>query len=342
MKTLTHYITLVLAAAVSADELSFKDSLNEALYAENVTRDLDAAGEGYGRIVDSIRKSGFPAEDRAHAATALFRLAEVHDRQGRDEEAEKLYREFIDRFPDQKHQLALAIAKLGISGPLPRQRLTKVTGTEEGAEDAQLSENVFRDRWHFTRAMKPDELVLTTFQVKHQEGHANEGLPPEFEIKTLHYAPSGKFTKWFSHTQVFWTKEELKKRFEENKNKGRAEWHGNDRRNSVSGFGQTYVVPDDLHHSGGGWGDASMAFFFTDEYSVREDGAGDYVKVEPTKCLTVRLAFQAMSRDRAQRLLAAPLKLELPEMGDEAWSYTLPVSPTEFEGGHNPDEGPSR
>ena len=104
MKTLTHYITLVLAAAVSADELSFKDSLNEALYAENVTRDLDAAGEGYGRIVDSMRKSGFPAEDRAHAATALFRLAEVHDRQGRDEEAEKLYREFIDRFPERRER----------------------------------------------------------------------------------------------------------------------------------------------------------------------------------------------------------------------------------------------
>ena len=66
MKTLTYLFSLAIASvsAVSADELSFKDSLNEALYAENVTRDLDAAGEGYGRIVDSMRENGFPAEVR--------------------------------------------------------------------------------------------------------------------------------------------------------------------------------------------------------------------------------------------------------------------------------------
>jgi tetratricopeptide (TPR) repeat protein len=327
MKKLIYLFSLSLATATLADESSIKKALNDALYTETVTRNPLVAALQYAKVVESFRADGAPADQRAHASAALFRLAEIRDDQGREEEAQKHYREFLDLFPNQEPQADLARKKLGITGPEPRQKLAEIT--EE--EDRELTENVSRKRWKFTSRLKPDELLLTTFQVKHHEGYANEGLPPAFEVKTLHYAPSGQITNGFSHTRVDWPQEVLTKQHEQRKQeKIKDTYRPTDRRNFISGFGQTYVVPEDINYSGGGWGDTSMAFFFTNKHFTRDKPFTDYKEVKPTKWLTVKLSTQLVSVKRASNLVKA-LNIDRPEMGKEAWSLTLPPSPSELE-----------
>lgn len=320
-----------LSAVSLAAEPSLKKALADAIYAEEVDRDPKQAATQYARIVEASKGEDASPEERIHAAAALFRLAEIRERQGREDEAKNLYREYFDDFSDVGSQAGIVRAKLGAEGLQPSQRLTEFDDSIEGQE---VAENVFRKRWNFRSKLDPDQLLLTTFETEHHEKYANEGLPAAFSIRTLHHAPSGEITNWFSRTQVHWSKEVLTKRFEENEKKGVHEWRGYDHTNVVTGFGQMYRLPDGLHYSGGGWGNNSMAFFFTDEYSVKPIDGGDYEEVEATKRLTVRLKAEIISVDRARKLLA-PLKVELPAMDDEAWSRTLPPNPDEL-GQENP------
>jgi len=74
----------------------------EALFAEEVERDLVAAIRGYREIVAAFEKQ------RVLAATALFRLAECYRKTGDREEAVRHYRELVASYGDQE-----TLAKMG-------------------------------------------------------------------------------------------------------------------------------------------------------------------------------------------------------------------------------------
>ena len=63
---------------------SLEQLLQDALFAEEATQDLDQAAISYEKLLEAYRSQ------RQFAATALFRLAEVRRKQERPEEAAKL------------------------------------------------------------------------------------------------------------------------------------------------------------------------------------------------------------------------------------------------------------
>jgi tetratricopeptide (TPR) repeat protein len=81
--------------------------LKDALFAEEADRDFAEAEKGYREI---LRR--FDSE-RAHAATAALRLAEVLNGRGETEEAEKLYARVVREFGDQKAVVEVAMDRLG-------------------------------------------------------------------------------------------------------------------------------------------------------------------------------------------------------------------------------------
>ena len=114
--------------AFAEEPLSQKEALSEALYAEEVHRDREAASNQYAEILAVYRTQ------RAHAAAALFRLAEIRRSQNREEEAIKFYQEYLSHFPDLDPQAGLA-----------REHLAALGGTDESsaplsAPDAETQE----------------------------------------------------------------------------------------------------------------------------------------------------------------------------------------------------------
>lgn len=117
-----HLLALALATlfsaspAPAAEEPSVGESLRQGLYAEEVTRDPEAAAKHYAAII--------AAEDRRRAtvATAMFRLAEVRRGQGKTDEAIALYQRLLSEFPraDAEGKLARErLAALGATIPQP-------------------------------------------------------------------------------------------------------------------------------------------------------------------------------------------------------------------------------
>src|SRR5690606_34842229 len=99
-----------------AAEPAVKDLLRDGLYAEEVTRDSEAAARQYDEIIRRY------SEQRRHAATAIFRLAEIRREQGQKDEAIKLYQRLLAEFPDLADQSKLAakhINELGGEPPAP-------------------------------------------------------------------------------------------------------------------------------------------------------------------------------------------------------------------------------
>ena len=78
---------IALTATASADTPSLKENLSEALYTETVLREPGTAVGMFAKIVESYRNAGSPAEMSEDAAVALFRLAEIRDRDGAGNEA---------------------------------------------------------------------------------------------------------------------------------------------------------------------------------------------------------------------------------------------------------------
>lgn len=72
--------------------VDFSEAMRKGLFAEEATRDLDAAAREYQSIIDSY------ATQRQHAGTALFRLAEIRRKQGKKDEAAKLYQRVVAEF----------------------------------------------------------------------------------------------------------------------------------------------------------------------------------------------------------------------------------------------------
>jgi len=85
--------------------------LRDALFAEAADRDLAKAEKGYREIIE--RFDG----NRAYAATALLRLAEMLDKRGEKAEAEKLFARVVQEFPDQEAVAKVARVRLGDKAP---------------------------------------------------------------------------------------------------------------------------------------------------------------------------------------------------------------------------------
>lgn len=101
-------------ATARAQEPPLSDLLRDGLYAEEVTRDAEAAAKQYEQVLARY------AEQREFAATALFRLAEVRRKQDRKDDAIQLYQRFLTEFPDSATQAKLArenLATLGAKVP---------------------------------------------------------------------------------------------------------------------------------------------------------------------------------------------------------------------------------
>ena len=315
MKTLTYLLSLSLAAVSMAETVSLEDALGKALYTEEVSRDLESAASQYSKILETFRKTENVTDKPIYASTALFRLAEIREKQEREEEARSHYEDYLASFPDVEPQASLARKKLGIGEPEHQPALTEL-------ERERLGEGIDRRRWEFTGKLLPDQLLLTTFKVKPHEDYANEGLPAGFEVATLHHAPSGHITKRFSRSWVVWP-------WEIRREKDDDRW---DRRIYVTGLGHSYAVPEGLVYSGQGSstvgikirdkvtgaGSAQASLFFVDK------------KKNPTKWLTVQLIFDKVRLKKARELLESR-KIDLPKMGNEAWSLTLPPSLAELE-----------
>lgn len=99
----------VLATTLAAQSLEVQ--LQRAVQREIATGDSKAAIAEYRRIADRAARS-----DRVVAARALLRLAEAHQKMG-DAEADKVYRQIVERYSDQAAIVASARARLSTARP---------------------------------------------------------------------------------------------------------------------------------------------------------------------------------------------------------------------------------
>jgi tetratricopeptide (TPR) repeat protein len=113
--------TILLAAAclffpfatTHAEEPALRDLLRDGLYAEEVTRDPDAAAKHYEQLLARY------SEQRDFAASALFRLAEVRHKQNRKDDAIQLYQRLLAEFPNAEAETKLARENLAALGGHP-------------------------------------------------------------------------------------------------------------------------------------------------------------------------------------------------------------------------------
>ena len=108
-------LLLPLSPLSAEDEKDLRELLRDALYTEEVTRDPEAAAKQYEALL-----SQHDAQ-RAFAASALFRLAEVRRKQDRKDEAISLYQKLIDRFPEAQTESKLARENLTALGAKPAE-----------------------------------------------------------------------------------------------------------------------------------------------------------------------------------------------------------------------------
>jgi ankyrin repeat protein len=123
---------LILAtAAARADEPPVRDLLRDGLYAEEVTRDREAAAKSYEQVLARY------SEQRAFAASALFRLAEVRRKQDRKDDAIELYQRLLTEFPDANPETKIAMENLAaLGGKAPE--VSRPAGDAESVELARL------------------------------------------------------------------------------------------------------------------------------------------------------------------------------------------------------------
>lgn len=104
--------------SAEAEDAALRDLLRDGLYAEEVSRDPEAAAEHYEKVLASY------SEQRNFAASALFRLAEVRRKQDRKEDAVKLYQRLIAEFPGAETEVRLAGQNLAALGATPPEMQT--------------------------------------------------------------------------------------------------------------------------------------------------------------------------------------------------------------------------
>jgi ankyrin repeat protein len=107
-------LLLPLSPLSAEDEKDLRELLRDALYTEEVTRDPEAAAKQYEALLSQHDTQ------RAFAASALFRLAEVRRKQNRKDEAITLYQKLLDRFPEAGTEAKLARENLAsLGGAMP-------------------------------------------------------------------------------------------------------------------------------------------------------------------------------------------------------------------------------
>ena len=102
-------LLLPLSPLSAEDEKELRELLRDALYTEEVTREPEAAAKQYQELL-----SRHDAQ-RAFAASALFRLAEVRRKQDRKDEAIALYQKLLARFPEAEAEGKLARENLPLA-----------------------------------------------------------------------------------------------------------------------------------------------------------------------------------------------------------------------------------
>ena len=103
----------ILLVPLLADEAANPTAklLREALFAEQADRDIAKAEKGYREIIKNFES------DRAYAATAILRLAEILHQRGDTAAAEKWFARVLQEFPDQEEIAKVARTRLGDKAP---------------------------------------------------------------------------------------------------------------------------------------------------------------------------------------------------------------------------------
>ena len=126
---LTTAFFLIPLLAARAEELPLRDLLRDGLYAEEVTRDPEAAAKDYEELL--VRHDA----QKAFAAAALFRLAEVRRKQNRNDDAIQLYQRLLAEFPGAATETKLARENLSALGGKPPE----VKGQAADVESVQIT-----------------------------------------------------------------------------------------------------------------------------------------------------------------------------------------------------------
>jgi ankyrin repeat protein len=125
-------IIFFLIAPLAAQEPGLREQLREALYTEEVERNPEAAARQYEALL-----AGF-GKQRALAATAVFRLAEVRRKQDRKDEAIALYERLLREFPEFETEGKLARENLTVLGAKPAPEAGPGPPPTEDPEEAEL------------------------------------------------------------------------------------------------------------------------------------------------------------------------------------------------------------
>ena len=177
MKTLFRIITVITISltAGTADEQSSK-ILRDALFAEEANQDYKTATEKYETLLANFDK------ERQIAATALYRLAEIHRKQGKKSEASALYKRILTEFPNAEIQVRLSRENLTALGEkAPEQPL--ITLDEEAKELARLkklevtSPDLFKLTKNLENAAKNNHLRIIAYLIsKNQDINQSAAL----------------------------------------------------------------------------------------------------------------------------------------------------------------------
>lgn len=141
---LTAAFVIAPLALMGAEEPPLRELLRDGLYAEEVSRDPEAAARQYEQVLSRF------GEQRNFAAAALFRLAEVRRKQDRKEDAVKLYQQLLAEFPGAANEIKLARQNLAaLGGKVPEtpgevtddetRELARLEGLKKSAPDVLLA-----------------------------------------------------------------------------------------------------------------------------------------------------------------------------------------------------------
>lgn len=121
-------------APLRAEEAVPRELLRDALYAEEVSRDVEKAAENYQKVL------ALYDEQQPVAAAALFRLAEVRRKQGNKDEAVRLYQRLIREFPAAETEGKLALENLTALGAKGSPNPSMALVDEEAQELQRIRE----------------------------------------------------------------------------------------------------------------------------------------------------------------------------------------------------------
>lgn len=146
-------LTAPLRAQGTDPDAGLRELLRDALYTEEVTRDPEAAAKQYEALLAKHDAQ------RAFAAAALFRLAEVRRKQDRKDEAIALYQRLLREFPAAEAEAKLARENLAAMG-------AKIEAPASPADDEEAIELKRLQQWVESSPdrLKDPELLLTAIK----------------------------------------------------------------------------------------------------------------------------------------------------------------------------------